>query len=537
MNFSKKFSSFFHKNKSNKSKKNISNIETKYRSNGSNGELRTLDITFSDDSFVTTPSEPTFVNSPTKTKKLDDAPKCPTCDGNLTSWDYRNGALYNFWCNTCESKSLQENFVNWTSGNKDIDKLIHDSQLNIGYNMSYLEWIPFDRIENLQEIGKGGFATVYSATWVDGPRGQWNNETKNWDRCGPRKVAVKWFHNSANISTEFLNELKLHSRYFRDSYILQYFGISLYPSTGDLLLILQFANMGNLRNYIQSNPKLPWTQKLDILESIVIGLSQLHYNANLIHKDFHPGNILLSNLGFLGCEPIIMTSISDFGLTKPPNYSEKQQPSSPNQDNQQKPSKNSQHHLSLTSLPPIYGVMPYVAPEALQGHPFSKKSDIFSLAMIMWELSSGKLPFADRPHDYNLFLDICRGIRPDIVPGTPKCFVDLMKSCWISNEFDRPTTQIVVHTVLTWIKEVNKTKFGDIYDQFKEADDEMMKLDKKRKDSFDMVASSSSVAASSSSSSSPLPSSSAISSSQGIAIHPNAIYTSRLLNKFTKYII
>ncbi|CAG8488142.1 5422_t:CDS:2 [Diversispora eburnea] len=55
-------------------------LETKYRSTGSNGELRTLDITFSEDSFVMSPNEPTFVNPTTKTKKLDDIPKCPTCD-------------------------------------------------------------------------------------------------------------------------------------------------------------------------------------------------------------------------------------------------------------------------------------------------------------------------------------------------------------------------------------------------------------------------------------------------------------------------
>lgn len=272
--------------------------------------------------------------------------------------------------------------------------------------------------------------------------------------------------------------------------------------------------MGNLRGHLRSNPKLSWVQKLDILESIVIGLSQLHYNANLIHKDFHPGNILLSNLGFPGCEPIIMTSISDFGFNKPANYSERKRQSNQNKQHRHQLSSSSLSSLSpfasLSFTPPIYGVMPYVAPEVLQGHPFSKASDIFSLAMIMWELSSEKLPFADRPHDNNLVLDICRGIRPDIVKGTPKCYVDLMKSCWISNEFDRPSTQIVVHTVLAWIKELNKTKSGDFYEQFKAADDEMM--EKEMKHSSGMVASET-------------------------AIHPEAIYTSRVLNKFSKHVI
>ena len=33
------------------------------------------------------------------------------------------------WCNTCNVKRLQQNFKNWTSGNDNIDKFIHDAQL------------------------------------------------------------------------------------------------------------------------------------------------------------------------------------------------------------------------------------------------------------------------------------------------------------------------------------------------------------------------------------------------------------------------
>ncbi|CAG8508920.1 10726_t:CDS:2 [Dentiscutata erythropus] len=217
------------------------------------------------------------------------SPKCLKCNEDLSSWDCVNGVLCNFWCNSCESQELQRNFSNWTSGNSDIDKLVQESQLNIGYTMSYLEWIPFDRLTDM----------------------------KFWERGGERTVAVKRLHNSANINPEFLNELKLHLHNFRDSYILQYFGISRHLNTGDFMIVMEFANRGNLRNYLQSVPNLSWSQKIDILESLVIGLSQLHNNADLSHKNFHPGNILISNLGFPDDEPIIVTSVSDFGLTKP----------------------------------------------------------------------------------------------------------------------------------------------------------------------------------------------------------------------------
>ena len=50
----------------------------------------------------------------------------------------------------------------------------------------------------------------------------------------------------------------------------------------------------------------------------------------------------------------------------------------------------------------IYGVIPYIAPEIFKGSKFSKESDIYSLGMIMWELTTGCKPFADIKHDISL---------------------------------------------------------------------------------------------------------------------------------------
>ena len=57
----------------------------------------------------------------------------------------------------------------WTSGNSDIDKFIKEKIYDRReYGRKFLEWVLFDRFTDIKEIGEGGFAKVYSATWIDG---------------------------------------------------------------------------------------------------------------------------------------------------------------------------------------------------------------------------------------------------------------------------------------------------------------------------------------------------------------------------------
>src|SRR6266540_2877422 len=75
------------------------------------------------------------------------------------------------WCNKCDpGQFLREGK---TSGNVEIDKLICKAQLQTKDYHINLEWIPFDRLIDIKPIGEGGFASVYSATWLDGkPKGK-----------------------------------------------------------------------------------------------------------------------------------------------------------------------------------------------------------------------------------------------------------------------------------------------------------------------------------------------------------------------------
>jgi hypothetical protein len=73
------------------------------------------------------------------------------------------------WCDKCDpGRFLKEGK---TSGNPEIDKIIHEAQLKtstFGDSFYNIEWIPYDRLQDVKPIGKGGFANIFSATWLDG---------------------------------------------------------------------------------------------------------------------------------------------------------------------------------------------------------------------------------------------------------------------------------------------------------------------------------------------------------------------------------
>src|SRR3954453_3667315 len=111
------------------------------------------------------------------------------------------------WCKPCQIENLKGNFTNWTSGNEKIDELIQEMQLKIDGQWDIVfEWIPYNQFSNIKEIGRGGFATVYSAIWKDGQL-KYDKSNTEYTRNSNKKVALKCLHNSQNITNEFLNEV------------------------------------------------------------------------------------------------------------------------------------------------------------------------------------------------------------------------------------------------------------------------------------------------------------------------------------------
>src|SRR5207248_4317359 len=86
--------------------------------------------------------------------------------------------------------------------------------------------------------------------------------------------------------------IKFKSPYYKG--ILDIYGISQDPNTKEYILVMRYANDGSLTDYITKNFKiLKWKDKIKILYSIISGLNTIH-QEQLVHHDFHSGNILHS---------------------------------------------------------------------------------------------------------------------------------------------------------------------------------------------------------------------------------------------------
>jgi serine/threonine protein kinase len=75
----------------------------------------------------------------------------------------------------------------------------------------------------------------------------------------------------------------------------------------------------------------------------------------------------------------------------------------------------------------IFGVIPFIDPKKLndQGYKLNEKSDVYSIGVLMWQISSGTQPFSDFNYDAGLILSIVNGKREEIIDGTPTNYSNL----------------------------------------------------------------------------------------------------------------
>ncbi|RIB20324.1 kinase-like domain-containing protein [Gigaspora rosea] len=180
---------------------------------------------------------------------------------------------------------------------------------------------------------------------------------------------------------------------------------------------MEFALEGCLRKNLHAIAQSNWREKLNLLQCIAYDLQIIH-SQDLIHRDLHSGNILLNNLK--------SAYIADLGLSITAS-------------------------IALNSNSDgIYGILPYIAPEVLNKHPYTKESDIYSFGIILWEILYGKpVPF-DQKSELLFQLQVCNGLRPYIYENTTTCYTNLMKKCWNMDPKKRPTAKEIYDTFVEW---------------------------------------------------------------------------------------
>src|SRR6185436_5156392 len=169
-------------------------------------------------------------------------------------------------------------------------------------------------------------------------------------------------------------------------------GITKNPTKNEYIMVMNYAEYGSLRNLLNNKfEELTWKRKYDNLLEIVIGLIKIH-EMDLMHKDFHSGNIVNQSL--------TLSYITDFGLCKPVTENDPEN---------------------------IYGVIPYMAPETLSRGEYTKASEIYSFGMVILEVLTSYPPYYNIPHNENLVMDICKGLKPEIKCEIPQFLKEIME--------------------------------------------------------------------------------------------------------------
>ena len=208
--------------------------------------------------------------------------------------------------------------------------------------------------------------------------------------------------------------MTIHLKTWTKSSSIRIYGITQDPETNEYIMVLEYMDDGNLRDYLKNNfNNINWDTKLGYLQRLALNFKNIH-ELDIMHHDFHLGNIFrqtdFSEISFY------LLKISDFGLSKLIGQ------------NIKNPEKRQ-----------IFGVLPYMAPEVLSGEEYTKAADVYSFGVIAYKIVTGFAPYYDIPHDRDLAIQICNGLRPKIPFHIPKLIISLIMRCWDARVTHRST--------------------------------------------------------------------------------------------------
>lgn len=202
------------------------------------------------------------------------------------------------------------------------------------------------RYKILEVIGGGGMSNVYLAH----------------DMILDRDVAMKIMH------FNFSDVQEMHRRFQREALSATSLThpniVSIYDvgEDGDMhYLVMEYVKGQTLKQYIQKYAPLAPTKCVNIMKQLTSAIAHAHQNQ-IIHRDIKPQNILMDE-----SEKV---KITDFGIAM------------------------ALEDTSFTRTNSVLGTVHYLSPEQARGGTATKKSDIYSLGIVLYELLTGELPFS-----------------------------------------------------------------------------------------------------------------------------------------------
>ncbi|PKB97546.1 kinase-like protein [Rhizophagus irregularis] len=262
------------------------------------------------------------------------------------------------------------------------------------------------KLSNFEAVGSGHFASVHSVKW----------------RRTTTKYALKIFRKS--YMSDIINEIYLMKTVDCHPNIIRIYGVTKLEGETNYSLLLEYADRGTLGKYLKDNATT-FKDQMKFANEMTSAILCLHENE-IIHGDLHPGNILIHQHTI---------KIADFGRSR-------------------------KHGSAINKKEKAYGVVPYMDPKILEkilkdhSCDLTKKSDIYSLAVIFWQLTSCRPPFESETDD-GLNIRIINGEREIPMPNTDSGYVKLYQRCWKFEPDDRPDIFEIVSILNNIISEKN----------------------------------------------------------------------------------
>lgn len=226
--------------------------------------------------------------------------------------------------------------------------------------------------------------------------------------------------------------------------VVTFFGAGAAES-GDPFIVTELMSSGTLRNLLKkhgSNP-LSWEQRRGVCIDVASGMHFLHSRSPpIVHRDLKSDNCLVS--------ANLVVKIADFGTVTRLRGHESWDAAVPQSDATAAGAAAMAMTATLGAGSPLW-----TAPEVWQGKHgiahYGTAVDVFSFGMVMYELTTAKLPFHNKHFDHVMDIAdfVIAGGRPDDVPNTtPSWYMQIMEQCWNADATERPTFEVLATRAL-----------------------------------------------------------------------------------------